>query len=91
MMQKNLEETLRLKVVDRTALILDIFAARASTREGKLQVEMAQLRYRSQRLLGQGISVYGTGKSGPIVLTTDGTTYSFNTSVTLTAHDAPSP
>ena len=44
-----------------------------------------------QRLLGQGISVYGTGKSGPIVLTTDGTTYSFNTSVTLTAHDAPSP
>lgn len=54
-MQKNLEETLRLKVVDRTALILDIFAARASTREGKLQVEMAQLRYRSQRLLGQGL------------------------------------
>lgn len=44
-----------------------------------------------QRLLVQGISVYGTGKSGPIVLTTDGTTYSFNTSVTLTAHDAPSP
>ena len=44
-----------------------------------------------QRLLGQGISVYGTGKSGPIVLTTDGTTYSFNTSVTLSAHDAPSP
>ena len=44
-----------------------------------------------QRLLGQGISVYGTGKSGPIVLTTDGTTYSFNTSVTFTAHDAPSP
>ena len=44
-----------------------------------------------QRLLDQGISVYGTGKSGPIVLTTDGTTYSFNTSVTLTAHDAPSP
>ena len=39
-MQKNLEEVLRLKVVDRTALILDIFAARASTREGKLQVEM---------------------------------------------------
>ena len=42
-------------------------------------------------LLDQGISVYGTGKSGPIVFTTDGTTYSFNTSVTLTDHDAPSP
>ena len=50
-MQKNLEEVLHIKVVDRTALILDIFAARASTREGKLQVEMAQLKYRSQRLL----------------------------------------
>lgn len=69
MMQKNLEETLRLKVVDRTALILDIFAARASTREGKLQVEMAQLRYRSQRLLGQGLVLSrlagGIGTRGP--------------------------
>lgn len=68
-MQKNLEETLRLKVVDRTALILDIFAARASTREGKLQVEMAQLRYRSQRLLGQGLVLSrlagGIGTRGP--------------------------
>ena len=68
-MQKNLEETLRLKVVDRTALILDIFAARASTREGKLQVEMAQLRYRSQRLLGQGMVLSrlagGIGTRGP--------------------------
>lgn len=69
MMQKNLEETLRLKVVDRTALILDIFAARASTREGKLQVEMAQLKYRSQRLLGQGLVLSrlagGIGTRGP--------------------------
>ena len=68
-MQKNLEETLRLKVVDRTALILDIFAARGSTREGKLQVEMAQLRYRSQRLLGQGLVLSrlagGIGTRGP--------------------------
>ena len=68
-MQKNLEESLRLKVVDRTALILDIFAARASTREGKLQVEMAQLRYRSQRLLGQGLVLSrlagGIGTRGP--------------------------
>ena len=68
-MQKNLEEVLRLKVVDRTALILDIFAARASTREGKLQVEMAQLKYRSQRLLGQGLVLSrlagGIGTRGP--------------------------
>ena len=68
-MQKNLEETLRLKVVDRTALILDIFAARANTREGKLQVEMAQLKYRSQRLLGQGLVLSrlagGIGTRGP--------------------------
>lgn len=68
-MQKNLEEILRLKVVDRTALILDIFAARANTREGKLQVEMAQLRYRSQRLLGQGLVLSrlagGIGTRGP--------------------------
>lgn len=68
-MQKNLEEILRLKVVDRTALILDIFAARASTREGKLQVEMAQLKYRSQRLLGQGLVLSrlagGIGTRGP--------------------------
>ncbi|MDD3336252.1 MAG: GTPase HflX [Eubacteriales bacterium] len=68
-MQKNLEEVLRVKVIDRTALILDIFAARASTREGKLQVEMAQLQYRSQRLLGQGLVLSrlagGIGTRGP--------------------------
>jgi len=68
-MQKNLEELLRIKVVDRTALILDIFAARANTREGKLQVEMAQLKYRSQRLLGQGLALSrlagGIGTRGP--------------------------
>ncbi|MDD5898800.1 MAG: GTPase HflX [Clostridia bacterium] len=68
-MQKNLEDVLRVKVVDRTALILDIFAARANTREGKLQVEMAQLKYRSQRLLGQGLVLSrlagGIGTRGP--------------------------
>ncbi|MCI5956445.1 MAG: GTPase HflX [Clostridiales bacterium] len=68
-MQKNLEEMLRVKVIDRTALILDIFAARANTREGKLQVEMAQLQYRSQRLLGQGLVLSrlagGIGTRGP--------------------------
>ena len=68
-MQKNLEEVLRVKVIDRTALILDIFAARANTREGKLQVEMAQLAYRSQRLLGQGLVLSrlagGIGTRGP--------------------------
>ncbi|NCB05469.1 MAG: GTPase HflX, partial [Clostridia bacterium] len=68
-MQKNLEEVLRIKVIDRTTLILDIFASRASTREGKLQVEMAQLQYRSQRLLGQGLVLSrlagGIGTRGP--------------------------
>jgi len=68
-MQKNLEEILRVKVLDRTALILDIFAARANTREGKLQVEMAQLKYRSQHLLGQGLVLSrlagGIGTRGP--------------------------
>ncbi len=68
-MQKNLEEVLHLKVVDRTTLILDIFASRANTREGKLQVEMAQLKYRSQRLLGQGLVLSrlagGIGTRGP--------------------------
>ena len=68
-MQKSLEELLRLKVVDRTTLIMDIFASRANTREGKLQVEMAQLQYRSQRLLGQGLVLSrlagGIGTRGP--------------------------
>ncbi len=67
--QKNLEEILRVKVVDRTTLILDIFAGRARTREGKLQVEIAQLKYRSQRLMGQGLVLSrlagGIGTRGP--------------------------
>src|SRR3989441_5441791 len=49
---KNLEEALETKVVDRTGLILDIFARRARTKEGKLQVELAQLNYQLTRLTG---------------------------------------
>jgi GTP-binding protein HflX len=69
MQVRNLEEVLRIKVVDRTALILDIFAQRASSAEGKLQVELAQLQYRSARLIGQGLVLSrlagGIGTRGP--------------------------
>jgi GTP-binding protein HflX len=51
--QKNLEDALKVKVLDRTALILDIFAMRARTREGRLQVELAQSEYLLPRLKGQ--------------------------------------
>src|SRR3989475_8191179 len=66
---KNLEEALDTKVVDRTALILDIFARRARSKEGKLQVELAQLEYRLPRLAGYRESVSrlggGIGTRGP--------------------------
>ena len=66
---KNLEEALELKVMDRTMVILDIFASRAHTREGKIQVELAQLRYRAARLVGMRASlsrlVGGIGTRGP--------------------------
>ncbi len=66
---RNLEELLHVKVVDRTTLILDIFAQRASSAEGKLQVELAQLQYRSSRLIGQGLVLSrlagGIGTRGP--------------------------
>ena len=66
---RNLEDILRVKVVDRTTLILDIFAQRASTAEGKLQVELAQLTYQSTRLIGQGLVLSrlagGIGTRGP--------------------------
>ena len=66
---KNLEEALDTKVMDRTMLILDIFAGHANTAEGKLQVEMAQLKYRSARLIGMRSSMsrvsYGIGMRGP--------------------------
>ncbi|HEX7548352.1 MAG TPA: GTPase HflX, partial [Candidatus Methylomirabilis sp.] len=70
--QRNLEKLLGLRVVDRTGLILDIFAQRAQTREGKLQVELAQLDYRLPRLagawthlerLGGGIGTRGPGET----------------------------
>ena len=66
---KNLEDSLDTKVMDRTLLILDIFAQHASTKEGKIQVELAQLRYRSTRLAGFGRSMSrlggGIGTRGP--------------------------
>ncbi len=66
---KNLENALQMKVLDRTVIILEIFAKRASTREGKIQVELAQLRYRSSRLIGLGNSLSrlggGIGTRGP--------------------------
>ncbi len=65
----NLEDMLDTKVMDRTLIILDIFAGRASTSEGKLQVELAQLRYRQSRLTGLGRSLSrlggGIGTRGP--------------------------
>lgn len=66
---RNLEDMLHVKVVDRTTLILDIFAQRASSAEGKLQVELAQLQYQSTRLIGQGLVLSrlagGIGTRGP--------------------------
>lgn len=58
---RNLEEALGLKVIDRTQLILDIFAQRARSREGKLQVELAQLKYIMPRLIGLGQQMSRTG------------------------------
>lgn len=65
----NLEEALDCKIIDRTLLILDIFAARAVSSEGKIQVELAQLKYRASRLVGLGHSLSrlggGIGTRGP--------------------------
>ncbi|HJC11089.1 MAG TPA: GTPase HflX [Candidatus Blautia merdigallinarum] len=65
----NLERELECKVMDRTVVILDIFASRAKTSEGKIQVELAQLRYRAARLTGLGTSLSrlggGIGTRGP--------------------------
>jgi GTPase len=55
--QRNLEKLLNARVLDRTALILDIFAQHARTREGRLQVELAQLEYRLPRLAGRGVDL----------------------------------
>ncbi|MCL1903815.1 MAG: GTPase HflX [Oscillospiraceae bacterium] len=66
---RNIEEITKVRVIDRTMLILDIFAGRAVSREGKLQVELAQLRYRLPRLVGLGTSLSrlggGIGTRGP--------------------------
>ncbi|MEC0710923.1 GTPase HflX [Bacillus haynesii] len=66
---KTLVTTLDVKIIDRTQLILDIFAKRARTREGKLQIELAQLQYALPRLSGQGINLSrqggGIGTRGP--------------------------
>ncbi len=65
---RNLERRLGIKVIDRTQLILDIFARRARTREGQLQVELAQLNYLLPRLAGRGTQMSrlggGIGTSG---------------------------
>ena len=65
----NLSDLLEVKIMDRTLVILDIFAARASTSEGKIQVELAQLKYRQSQLTGAGIALSrlggGIGTRGP--------------------------
>ena len=67
--KRNLENALGVRVIDRTALILDIFAQHAQTAEGKLQVELAQMKYRLPRLTGQGTELSrlggGIGTRGP--------------------------
>lgn len=67
--QRNLEDITGLKIIDRTTLILDIFAQRARTMEGKLQVELAQLTYMLPRLMGKGTALSrlggGIGTRGP--------------------------
>ena len=66
---RNMEDVLECRVMDRTLVILDIFAARASTSEGKIQVELAQLKYRQTRLTGFGMAMSrlggGIGTRGP--------------------------
>ena len=66
---RNIEDITSVRVIDRTMLILDIFAGRAVTNEGKLQVELAQLKYRLPRLMGIGTSLSrlggGIGTRGP--------------------------
>ena len=67
--QRNIEKAVGIRVIDRTQLILDIFASRARTAEGRLQVELAQLKYLLPRLAGQGIALSrlggGIGTRGP--------------------------
>lgn len=66
---RNIENICKVRVIDRTMLILDIFASRAKSRDGKLQVELAQLRYMLPRLMGRGVELSrlggGIGTRGP--------------------------
>ena len=59
--QRNIEQSMGVRVLDRTALILDIFAQRAHTNEGKLQVELAQLQYTLPRIMGKGLALSRLG------------------------------
>lgn len=67
--QRNIESVMGIRILDRTALILDIFAQRARTNEGKLQVELAQLQYTLPRMMGKGLMLSrlggGIGTRGP--------------------------
>ena len=67
--QRNIESVMGIRILDRTALILDIFAQRARTNEGKLQVELAQLQYTLPRIMGKGLALSrlggGIGTRGP--------------------------
>ncbi len=67
--QRNIEQVMGVRILDRTALILDIFAQRARTNEGKLQVELAQLQYNLPRIMGKGLILSrlggGIGTRGP--------------------------
>ena len=69
MQMRNLEDMTGMKIVDRTVLVLDIFASRATSKEGRLQVELAQLKYRMPRLMGFGKALSrlggGIGTRGP--------------------------
>ncbi len=60
-LEKMLSESLNVKIIDRTNLILDIFAQRAKSNEGKLQVELAQLKYLLPRIMGQGLALSRLG------------------------------
>ena len=63
--QRNIESVMGIRILDRTALILDIFAQRARTNEGKLQVELAQLQYTLPRIMGKGLMLSRLGTRGP--------------------------
>jgi len=66
---RNIENIVDIRVIDRTMLILDIFAQRARTKEGKLQVELAQQKYRLPRLVGKGLELSRQGGSGTAIAT----------------------